>query len=84
MARLAVDMGLLPARDAERIERMFDRMGFALTSPAPIEKLIAALRKDKKSAGDQIKIVLPTAIGQCEVRSVMFDWLDERLRQVIK
>ena len=84
MARLAVDMGLLPARDAERIERMFDRMGFALTSPAPIEKLIAALRKDKKLAGDQIKIVLPTAIGQCEVRSVMFDWLDERLRQVIK
>ena len=84
MARLAADMGLLPARDAERIERMFDRMGFTLTSPAPIEKLIAALRKDKKSAGDQIKIVLPTAIGQCEVRSVMFDWLDERLRQVIK
>ena len=84
MARLAVDMGLLPARDAERIERMFDRMGFTLTSPAPIEKLITALRKDKKSAGDQIKIVLPTAIGQCEVRSVMFDWLDERLRQVIK
>ena len=84
MARLAVDMGLLPARDAERIERMFNRMGFTLTSPAPIEKLITALRKDKKSAGDQIKIVLPTAIGQCEVRSVMFDWLDERLRQVIK
>ena len=84
MARLAADMGLLPARDAERIERMFDRMGFTLTSPAPIEKLITALRKDKKSAGDQIKIVLPTAIGQCEVRSVMFDWLDERLRQVIK
>lgn len=84
MARLAADMGLLPARDAERIERMFNRMGFTLTSPAPIEKLITALRKDKKSAGDQIKIVLPTAIGQCEVRSVMFDWLDERLRQVIK
>ena len=84
MARLAADMGLLPARDAERIERMFERMGFTLTSPAPIEKLITALRKDKKSAGDQIKIVLPTAIGQCEVRSVMFDWLDERLRQVIK
>lgn len=84
MARLAVDMGLLPARDADRIERLFARMGFTLTSPAPIEKLIAALRKDKKSAGDQIKIVLPTAIGQCEVRSVMFDWLDERLRQVMK
>jgi 3-dehydroquinate synthetase len=59
-------------------------MGFALTSPVDIERLIAALRKDKKSAGDQIRIVLPTAIGRCEVRSVMFDWLDERLRQIMK
>ena len=84
MARLSVEMGLMPAREADRIEAVFARMGFALTSPVDIERLIAALRKDKKSAGDQIRIVLPTAIGRCEVRSVMFDWLDERLRQIMK
>ena len=84
MARLSVEMGLMPAREADRIEAVFARMGFALTSPVDIERLIVALRKDKKSAGDQIRIVLPTAIGRCEVRSVMFDWLDERLRQIMK
>lgn len=84
MARLSVSMGLMPEREAARIENLFQRLGFELTSPAPIEKLIEALRMDKKSAGDQIRIVLPTGIGRCEVRSVMFDWLDERLREVVK
>lgn len=84
MARLAVNMGLMPEREAARIESAFARLGFTLTSPAPIEKMIAALRKDKKAAADQIRIVLPTAIGRCEVRSVAFDWLEERLREVMK
>lgn len=84
MARLSAGMGLMPEREAERIEAAFARMGFDLNAPAPIDKMVAALRKDKKSAGDQIHIVLPTTIGRCEVRSVMFDWLDERLREVVK
>lgn len=84
MARLSAGMGLMPEREAARIEAAFARMGFDLKAPAPIDKMVVALRKDKKSAGDQIHIVLPTAIGRCEVRSVMFDWLDERLREVVK
>ena len=59
-------------------------MGFDLNMPVDMDRIMAALRKDKKSAGDQIRIVLPTAIGRCEVRSVMFDWLDEQLRKVIE
>lgn len=84
MARLSSGMGLMPEREAARIEAAFARLGFDLKAPAPTDKMVAALRKDKKSAGDQIHIVLPTAIGRCEVRSVMFDWLDERLREVVK
>lgn len=84
MARLSAGMGLMPESEAARIEAAFARMGFDLKAPAPIDKMVAALRKDKKSAGDQIHIVLPTTIGRCEVRSVMFDWLDERLREVVK
>lgn len=84
MARLSVNMGLMPEREAARIEAVFARLGFTLTSPAPIEKMIVALRKDKKAAADQIRIVLPVAIGRCEVRSVAFDWLEERLREVMK
>ncbi|MBR2931893.1 MAG: 3-dehydroquinate synthase [Rikenellaceae bacterium] len=84
MARLSAGMGLMPESEAARIEAAFARMGFDLKAPAPIDKMVAALHKDKKSAGDQIHIVLPTTIGRCEVRSVMFDWLDERLREVVK
>ncbi len=84
MARLSAQMGLLPQREAERIEALFVRMGFDLNMPVDMDRIVAALRKDKKSAGDQIRIVLPTAIGRCEVRSVMFDWLDEQLRKVIE
>lgn len=84
MARLSAQMGLLPQREAERIEALFVRMGFDLNMPVDMDRIMAALRKDKKSAGDQIRIVLPTAIGRCEVRSVMFDWLDEQLRKVIE
>lgn len=84
MARLSAGMGLMPEREAARIEAAFARLGFDLKAPAPIDKMVTALRKDKKSAGDQIHIVLPTTIGRCEVRSVMFDWLDERLREVVK
>ena len=84
MARLSVNMGFMPEREAARIEAVFARLGFTLTSPAPIEKMIVALRKDKKAAADQIRIVLPVAIGRCEVRSVAFDWLEERLREVMK
>lgn len=84
MARLSAEMGLLPQREVERIEAVFERMGFRLKSPVETDRLIAALHKDKKSAGEQIHIVLPTGIGRCEVRSVMFDWLDEHLRELIK
>lgn len=84
MARLSAGMGLMPEREAARIEAAFARMGFDLNMPVDMDRIMAALRKDKKSAGDQIHIVLPTTIGRCEVRSVMFDWLDERLREVVK
>lgn len=84
MARLSAGMGLMPESEADRIEALFARMGFDLNMPVDMDRIMVALRKDKKSAGDQIRIVLPTAIGRCEVRSVMFDWLDEQLRKVIE
>lgn len=66
--RLAVKMELLPAKDAERIERLLASVGFSLTAPVPVKHLVSAISKDKKSDGDAIHFVLPTAIGECEVR----------------
>lgn len=67
-ARLAVRLGVLSTEDAERIERLLLALGFSLTPPLPIKRLVGAISKDKKSDGDALHFVLPTGIGSCEVR----------------
>lgn len=83
MARMAAANGSIGQADADRIDALLRKLGFTLEAPAPSDRLLSALRKDKKSAGDTIHIVLPTGIGRCEVRTVSFDWLGERLRPIL-
>lgn len=66
-ARLAVKLGTLASDEAERIERVLASLGFVLTSPVPVKRLVTAISKDKKADGDSIHFVLPTGIGSCEV-----------------
>lgn len=67
-SRMAVQLGVLKVEDAERIERLLTTLGFSLTPPLPIKRLVSAISKDKKSDGDTLHFVLPTSIGSCEVR----------------
>ena len=67
-SRMAVQLGVLKVEDAERIERLLSALGFSLTPPLPIKRLVSAISKDKKSDGDALHFVLPTGIGSCEVR----------------
>lgn len=69
-ARAAVRLGLLPQRDCDRIRAALAGIGFRTEPPVPVEELASAAVKDKKGAGDMIRIVLPTAIGRCTVRPV--------------
>ena len=57
-------------------------LGFATEPPVPAERLLAAVTKDKKSEGDTIRLVLPTAVGACEVRTMTFDELSRLVRSV--
>lgn len=82
MSHLAAANGMLDQTSCDRIERLFQRLGFETHSPVVVDRLVSALRKDKKSAGDHIHIVLPTGIGCCEVRTVSFEWLDDRLKGI--
>lgn len=82
MSHLAAANGMLDQPSCDRIERLFKRLGFETHSPVGVDRLVSALRKDKKSAGDQIHIVLPTGVGCCEVRTVSFEWLDDRLNGI--
>ena len=59
----------LPARDVERIIRLFERAGLPTTvrmSPAQTRKLFAAMKLDKKVRGGEIKFVLARKIGRAE------------------
>ena len=69
-ARIAVRLGLLEAKDAERIERVLSALGFSLTAPVPTKRLVTAISKDKKADGDSLHFVLPTGIGSCEVHKM--------------
>ena len=79
VARLAVKLGLISIDDAGRIERLFLALGFSLTPPLPLKRLVSAISKDKKADGDSLHIVLPVAIGECEVRRMS---LEEIMAQV--
>ena len=70
----AVAMGLcimtkafLPAA-ANALEAALAANGLEARSPFPADALAAAASSDKKRAGDAISLVVPTAIGSCEVR----------------
>ena len=56
-------MGLLGRDDAERIEALLDRYGFDTALPADMPSLCAAMRKDKKRAGERLHLIVPAGIG---------------------
>jgi 3-dehydroquinate synthase len=66
-ARMAVECGMLTARDAARIARAVARVGalpaWPKVTPA---RLIEIMRADKKSRGGRLRFVLPTRIGHAE------------------
>lgn len=70
IAKVAAKRNLLSAEDAERIEQLLIRAGFCLEPPTEVRQLLKAINKDKKSEGENIHIVLPTAIGSCIVEQM--------------
>ena len=68
-ARLSAQVLGLPAREVDRIESIFQRAGLPtqvkLNAPQR-QKLLAAMRLDKKVSGGEIKFVLARRIGAVE------------------
>ena len=68
IADAAARRGMLAEADRERICSLLQRTGFDLTPPVAMRVLLKAVSKDKKSEGDMLHVVFPTAIGACEVQ----------------
>jgi 3-dehydroquinate synthase len=68
-ARLSSRLRGLPAAEAERIKTVFARAGLPVTLAAPArlkERLLGAMRLDKKVSQGEIKFVLASAIGKVD------------------
>lgn len=68
IAAAAVKEGLLSEDDRERIVGLLRRLGFDLTPPVEMKRLLREVAKDKKSEDGMLHVVFPTGIGRCEVR----------------
>ena len=79
IARAAVRRGFCSENTAEEILSLLRALGLPTESPFPSEMLFEALKTDKKCAGGAITLVVPRAIGRCELMSVpfaeAFEWL---------
>ena len=69
-ARLAAESGMLSPEDHDRIKNLI----FSLGLPTTYERLASSdiinqMRKDKKSVGGRLQLVLPTGIGTCQIFS---------------
>ena len=67
---LSVRLGIMGADDAARIKNVVERMGLPLDSGVDNKRLVKVMRHDKKRETDEIHMVLPVAVGKCEVRRI--------------
>ena len=68
IASAAVRLGVLKEEERQRIVSVLTRLGFDLTPPVELKRLLKEVGKDKKSEDGLLRIVLPVGIGDCEVR----------------
>lgn len=73
IADAAVRLGVLAPAARDRIRGVLAHLGFDLTPPVPVARLLREVGKDKKSEAGVLHIVLPTGIGSCEVRPMTCD-----------
>lgn len=64
-ARLAVDLSWIDSRDLDRQTQLLSALGLPVESPeGRRDELLAAMKRDKKSSGGQVQLILPERIGQ--------------------
>ena len=73
IAGAAVKLGALTQADCDRIVNVLTALGFDLTPPVEVKRLLKEVGKDKKNEDGMLRIVLPVGIGDCEVQPMTMD-----------
>ena len=81
-AKLAVAMNLLEVSDLCRIESLIKAFDLPLEAPQSMnfEDFVRHMRRDKKNIAGKLRFIVPTAIGQSEMRD---DVTQEILQQIL-
>ena len=75
-AAISEKRGLLPAAESKRIEKLLRKLKLPTRIQTDREKMIDALRKDKKREGDKIYFVLLKNIGDAVVDKISIKELE--------
>ena len=73
IADASVKLGVLAAEDRDRIAGVLKKLGFDLTPPVDVKRLLKEVDKDKKNEDGMLRIVVPVGIGDCDVRRMSHD-----------
>jgi 3-dehydroquinate synthase len=68
VCRAAAKAGLCSAALAAEVTALLEKFGLPTRTDIPIEQLMVPMLSDKKRSGDTVKVVVPRALGQCELR----------------
>lgn len=70
IARAADKLGLSDTLVAQRIEKVLIRNGLPVSTEFSAEELTSAAIADKKRAGDEITLIIPSGIGDCYLKKL--------------
>jgi len=81
-AKLAVTMNLIEVSDLRRIEALISAFDLPLNAPSEmgLAEFMQHMRRDKKNLAGKLRFIVPTAIGQSEIRD---DVTEGMLQQIL-
>jgi 3-dehydroquinate synthase len=81
--RAAFRKGLCPKDRIDALEHLLNKFGLPNSADYSAKELYEAALFDKKLAGDQITIIIPTAFGKSELKKIpavnLLDWIETGL-----
>ncbi len=80
-SELSVKKGYLSPEDGKRIERLLQKLKLPTRFPFDGERVLGALRKDKKREGDEIHFVFLQGIGRAVVKKISLVDLEARVNE---
>lgn len=79
IVRAAAQLGLCTAGTRDAVLALLRQYGLPTDCTYPAERMLGTILHDKKASGGSINLIVPTAIGSCEIRktpaSEISDWL---------